>query len=86
MAGALAPSLAAELLDRGPAGVALADARASHLGELAGALARGGRGVRVETLPVPGVWIYGISASRLPSGSPDPGAPPPSPSPRRSPR
>jgi hypothetical protein len=83
LASPLPSSLAGELLDLGPAGVAVATGGVRDVAELAAALGRVGRGLRAEALPGPGVWTYGVSGSRPPGDS---GERPPSPSPRRSPR
>ncbi|HET9300812.1 MAG TPA: hypothetical protein VFO11_12765 [Candidatus Polarisedimenticolaceae bacterium] len=78
LGGELPPALTADLLARGPAGVAVSAGDLDDLRALAGAVAHLGRDRRVETLPGLGPWTYGISGSRPPA---EPGTPaPPSPS------
>ena len=81
LGGELPPAVAADLLGRGPAGVAVSAAELEDVRGLAAAVSRLGKGSRAETLPGTGIWTYGISGSRPPS---EPGPqPPPPPSPSR---
>ncbi|HEX5043276.1 MAG TPA: hypothetical protein VFV75_10245 [Candidatus Polarisedimenticolaceae bacterium] len=75
LAGHLPPALTADLLARGPAGVAVSLAGLDGVRALAGAVGRLGRGTRAERLPGLGVWTYGISGTRPPA-APGTTAPP----------
>jgi len=67
LGGDLPPELTADLLGRGPAGVAVSAGDLEDVRALAGAVTRLGRGTRAETLPGLGLWTYGISGSRPPA-------------------